>query len=186
MIFAPCVCHSNQQVDEAGRFYPLINLVANVSLIFLGVLLAVFNSFLKQKKDLFLQISLGIVIVLGLVVLYIYKWMQEHVLTDPDLYDPAKSKPKKNKPKLGFTESIKVIFSSSYIANIAISVICYGSVVNFVEIYYKNALNLFWLESTINGVAIESGLTGFMVIILSLFIGATAVKRFGWTRVCSS
>lgn len=41
---------------------------------------------------------------------------------------------------------------------------------------------MFWLESTITGKAIESGATGMMVILLSLFIGATAVAKFGWTK----
>jgi ATP/ADP translocase len=41
---------------------------------------------------------------------------------------------------------------------------------------------LFWLESTITGKAIESGSTGLMVIFLSLFIGTTAVAKFGWTK----
>lgn len=33
-----------------------------------------------------------------------------------------------------------------------------------------------------NGMSIESGITGVLVIFLSLAIGTTAVSRFGWTK----
>jgi AAA family ATP:ADP antiporter len=78
--FANDIC----TVHEAKRFYPLISLIANVALVLLGILshhltnsgiiLFVANESLKTNKDLFLQIALGTVIVLGLVVAYIFKW----------------------------------------------------------------------------------------------------------------
>lgn len=129
-----------------------------------------------------MQISMATTIIFGFIIAYTYRWMQLNVLTDPDLYNPEKVKPKKNKPKMGFVESIKFVFSSGYIAKIAVLVVAYGAVINFMEIYYKNALNLFWLKQTILGKGLETGLTGFMVIVLSLFIGGTAVAKFGWTK----
>jgi ATP/ADP translocase len=57
--------------------------------------------------------------------------MQENVLTDPELYDAAKIKKRAAKVKPGFTESIKVVFSSVYVAKIAIMVVGYGMVINF-------------------------------------------------------
>jgi ATP/ADP translocase len=63
--------------------------------------------------------------------MYIYTWMGKNVLNDIDLYDPDKHAPKTKKKKPGFTESLKLIFSSGYIAKIACCVLCYGSIVNF-------------------------------------------------------
>lgn len=169
-------------VDEAKRFYPLLNLTGNTSLVFLGILLAAGNETLKQKKDLLLQISLAIVIILGIIVLLIYRWMQTNVLTDPELYSAEKIKKRNAKPKMGMGESLRFVFSSGYVAKIAAMLICYGACVNFIEIFYKNMLNLYWMRSTMNGMSIESGVMGLMVILLSLFVGTTAVSRFGWTR----
>lgn len=159
-------------IEEAQMLYPILNMTGSVSLVVLGVLLAVADPYLAQNKDLFLQLSLGIVVVLGVLVLWIYKYLRV----------AAQSKPEK-KTNLGFIESLKVVFSSSYIANIATSVVCYSFVVNFITIYYKNALSLFWLENTISGVAIESVLMGLCTIIFSL-LGSVFLKRWGWTKVC--
>jgi ATP/ADP translocase len=57
--------------------------------------------------------------------------MQTNVLTDPALFNPENIKPRKAKAKLGFVESIKVVFSSGYVAKIAIMVVGYGMVINF-------------------------------------------------------
>jgi ATP/ADP translocase len=57
--------------------------------------------------------------------------MQENVLTDPELYNPDNIKKRAAKVKPGFVQSIKVVFSSGYVAKIAIMVVGYGMVINF-------------------------------------------------------
>ncbi|EPZ36557.1 ADP/ATP carrier protein [Rozella allomycis CSF55] len=176
--FANDIC----TVNEARRFYPLISLFANVALVILMFVMVGLNDFVKNSKDLFCQISLVLVLVFGAMVAYIYNYMQKNVLTDPVLYNPDLLKPKKKKAKMGMIQSLKFVLSSGYVAKIAVIVVAYGMVINFLEIYYKNVIGLYWLASLVTAKGVESGLTGFMVIILSLSIGSTAVKRFGWTK----
>lgn len=140
MIFVPLTRLNVSILSSVCLEIPLrLSLVSYSLTNFKGIVLASFNQFLKKRKDLFLQLALGSVftyylivkvILLGLVIIYIYYWIQKHVLTDPELYKD-KYKTRKSKAQSGFTESIKLIFSSGYIAKIACSVLCYGSIVSF-------------------------------------------------------
>jgi AAA family ATP:ADP antiporter len=62
--FANDIC----TVNESKRFYPLIGLTGNAALVVLGIILAALNNALKARKDLFLQISMGMVLLFLLII----------------------------------------------------------------------------------------------------------------------
>jgi len=118
--FANDIC----TINEAKRFYTVVNLGANASLIFCGVFLIILAlCFPNGKKDnknkgkqkdgideawLSMMILMGMVVASGIGIIYLYRWMQKNVLTDPKLYDPSLIKPKKKKDEIrsmGFFEA---------------------------------------------------------------------------------
>ncbi len=172
--------------SEAKRFYPLFGMIGNVGLMFSGGLLKQFTSMNPHlPEDIRWMINLkwivSAVIIAGFLVMYIYSWINKHVLTDPRLYDPSEIKVKKKKEKLGFLESMKTVFKSKYIGYIAILVLGYGVAINLVEITWKGQIKLQYTNA--------NDYTGFMgqfsmivgaVTICLMVVGNNILRRFGW------
>ena len=121
----------------------MLSLCANISTAVLGIFLGLSDQWLKRNKQLFLHIALGIGVVFGGGIMYIYYWMHKNTLV-PAPFVRAKSA--SGLKSMGFLESLKFVFSSWYIAKIGIIVVCYGVAMNLMEMYYLNIVNLFWLE----------------------------------------
>jgi AAA family ATP:ADP antiporter len=137
------------KISEAKRHYAFFGLMAQTALIVSGVLGEYFSKHTgKGGGDAWghtLHWLMGLVVVFGISILLIYRWMHTHVLTDPRFYDkanlPGNSSGKK-KPKMSLSQSFKVIFTSPYLGLIALLVISYGTTVNFVEAVWKSQLKL--------------------------------------------
>ncbi|CEO96333.1 unnamed protein product (mitochondrion) [Plasmodiophora brassicae] len=180
------------RTDEAKRFYFLFNIGANFSLMFSGAILITIGAITGDKKSTkssgdAMYPLLGLVVVFGCVIVAIYRWMQNNVLTDPRLYAPLGAEAgakKRGKVKLGFTEGLKVVFTSSYVAYIGIIVMMYGMCVNFVEIYYKDAWRHYFPsvgQKLMFSGAFSMG-TGVVALLLLIFVGGKAIRTIGWTR----
>jgi AAA family ATP:ADP antiporter len=116
------------KTEEAKRFYSMFGLLGNFALPSAGILL----------KSLSFTEMFMIAIASGIVVMLLYRWVNNNVLTDPRLYDPSgPSQVKKRKTKLSLGESFKLIFSSKYLGMIAILVLAYGISINLIEGIWK-------------------------------------------------
>lgn len=178
------------RVTEAKRFYSLFGLGANVALLVSGpaiVLVSDIRKHLPAGVDAW-QISLnylmGMVVIAGIAVAAIYWWINRNVLTDTRFYDVNQERaPKKKKAKLSIGESMKVIFTSKYIMCLAILVIAYGISINLVEVTWKSQVKLQYPNpndySTFMGWF--STCTGFVTILMMLFVGGNLIRRKGWT-----
>lgn len=175
--------------NEAKRFYPLFVLIGNIALMLSGTAVVVFSDIrhsLPADVDAWgvsLQ-YLGVTIVsAGLVAMYIYRWMNKNVLTDPLYYDAAEPKTtKKKKPKMGVGESFKYLFSSPYIGLIALLVLSYGMSINLIEVIWKKQLSIQFAGDP-NGYNAFMGnfsrVTGAATILI-IFLTKGIVGRFGW------
>jgi len=174
---------------EAKRFYALFGLLANFALILSGGVLkwsASAQNAAGGGQDVFTQslfYTLGSVIVAGLLVIYIYSWMQSNVLVDPNFYDAAeKAGSKKAKgPKLSVGESFKYLLTSKYIGYIALLVLAYGISMNLIEVGWKEIVRLQYpekadLQDFYGNLQLA---TGFATIVAILFF-KEIVTRFGW------
>lgn len=176
------------RVGEAKRFYSLFGLGANFALIFSGpAIVWVSNQHESLPPATAWQISLnylmGMVTVAGLAVVAIYWWMNRNVLTDPRFYDPTEEKKaKKSKTKLSLAESFKYLLSSKYILCIATLVIAYGISINLVEVTWKNQLKLQYANANQYSAFMGyfSTVTGFVTILMMLFVGGNVIRRKGW------
>lgn len=177
------------RTTEAKRFYALFGLLANVSLICSGFTVRYFSDIrtsLPPEVDAWgvsLNYMMAAVVVAGLAVMMIYRWMNTSVLTDPRYYDAAETtgKPKKDKPKLSITESFKYLFTSKYLGLIAILVVGYGLSINLVEIIWKGMLkeqypNPNEYNSFMGAFSATTGIVTMTLIMM--FKGV--VRKFGW------
>ncbi|CEO97610.1 ADP,ATP carrier protein [Plasmodiophora brassicae] len=179
------------RTDEAKRFYTLFNIGANFSLIFCGLILITMGALSsddKSKKSSggdAMYLLMGLVCFFGCVIIGIYRWMQKNVLNDPRLCkQESESGGKKKKVKLGFTEGLKVIFTSRYVFFIGVMVIMYGISVNFVEVYYKESWKNYFPNRghKLMFTGSFSLGTGVVALCLLIFVGGKAVRGIGWTK----
>lgn len=126
------------KTEEAKRFYSMFGMLGNIGLLATGGVMTYFLGEAAAKSDLPFTPLFIIVIVNSIAVMFIYRWINENVLTDPKLYDAnAPGKPKKKKAKLSLGESFKLIMNSKYLGMIAILVLSYGISVNLIEGVWK-------------------------------------------------
>lgn len=176
------------RVNEAKRFYSLFGLGANLALLVSGPAIVYVSDIRKHLPadvdawQISLNYLMGMVVVAGIGILIVYRWINRNVLTDPLLYDASEVKVKKKKTKLSIGESFKFIFSSKYLLCLATLVIAYGISINLVEITWKSQLKIQYPDpndySTFMGWF--SFVTGAVTIFMMLFVGGNLIRRMGW------
>jgi len=176
------------KITEAKRFYSVLGIGANIALMVSGpciILASNIRNSVPEGVDAWgvsLNYLMGMVVVGGILIMGIYRWINKNVLTDPRLYDPTQVKKKKSKPKMGLKESFMYLARSRYIGCLALIVISYGVAINLVEITWKDQLKLQYPNpndySTFMGTF--STITGFVTALMMLFVGGNVIRKFGW------
>lgn len=163
---------------QAKRFYSMFGFFGNISLILSGASL----KFLSQLGDSSVLIN-GIsimVIAFGIIAMFLYQWMQRHVVNDPELC-PVEPKKKKKKAKLTLIESFKLIFSTKYIGYIAILVFSYGLSINLIENIWKAKIREVYPDvkayAAFMGDYMQWTAVGTMIFML---IGANILRSVRW------
>lgn len=170
-------------LKESKRFYSMFGFVANGALIVSGSFLKGIQGGESSGADQWAALPYLIlaVIISCLLIMWIYYWLNNYVLTDPLYYNPDEIKKPKKKEKLSLGESFKYILSSKYLGFIVLLIICYGISINLVEVMWKDqARMLYPTKDTFNG--FMGGLqiyTGIASIIF-MIIGANVLRRCSW------
>jgi AAA family ATP:ADP antiporter len=177
------------KVTEAKRFYSLFGFVGNFGLLASGSVIIVCANFAKNSTgidgvDAFginLRYQMGAVVLFGLILLGIYRWMNKNVLTDPRLYNPGEGAKKKSKPKLGLAESAKMIFTSPYLLMIAVLLLGYGVSINLIECVWKGQIKMQYPDSNdYNALMGKLSLTTGLITIIVMLVGTNILRRFSW------
>jgi len=171
------------KTEEAKRFYSMFGMIANLSL---PVTAIIIGYFLNEKTKLvaehlkFIPL-LSIMIVSGLIVMWLYSWINRNVLTDPELYDAKAEKVKKGKVKLSLSESFKMIFTSKYLGLIAMLVLAYGVSTNLVEGIWKAKINQLYPTAAeyTQYMGKFQGYQGIVAIIF-MIVGSNILRRVSW------
>lgn len=184
--FANQITRSN----EAKRFYGGFAQLGNLALVASGLTIIHFSDIRSKVPagvDAWgetLKWLMGAICIGCLIIIFTYRWMNKHVLTDPKLYNPeeTKGKPgKKSKPKLSLKESFMFLVQSRYLGCIALLVLCYGVSMNLVEVVWKSQLGLQYPNqndyNTFMGYF--SMITGIATLFL-ITIGSNIIRRLGW------
>lgn len=180
------------RVNESKRFYGIFGLGANFSGIFAGIISAQlsqisFNPLIPYGKtswDQSLLFLTCLVLALGLIAVALIRWMNKNVLNDARYYDPEEGeKERLLQGKLSFRESFSYLFSSPYMACIAIIVLAYNMVMNLVEVIWKDEIKTMLPESSDFSVYINyvSAIIGVIATLNALIVSGNSIRKFGWT-----
>jgi ATP:ADP antiporter, AAA family len=173
--------------SQAKRLYPMINLFGSSGNVASGVTiksLSVFQGiFGAEFKLLFsLQFLLTVMSFAAILVLIVFKYINEQVIKDSKIDDKITSKETAalNK-KSSFGESLQVIFSSKYLGHIVILVLSYGIAINLLEGPWKAKVKELYpdAESYLHFMGHVNQWNGTVAIILSL-LGAFIMKKYSW------
>lgn len=180
------------RVNESKRFYGLFGLGANLSGIFAGLISVKlsrieFNPNIPYGTtawDQSLLMLTSLVIILGVAAMFLIRWMNTRVLSDPRYYD-AEEVARENgvKGKLSFRESLKYVFSSPYMASIAVIVLAYNIAMNLVEVIWKDEIKAMLPESGDFSVYVNyvSAIIGVIATLNALLVSGNSIRKFGWT-----
>lgn len=178
------------RTNEAKRFYAFFGLLGNVALITSGALvkwLGEMNSTIPLEADPWgasITYMMITVVVVGILTLIVYGWMNRYVLTDPFYYDAVKKEGtngKRDRPKLSLTQSLSYLFSSKYLGFITILVLSYGITSNIIDLTWKNQIKAY-LPNSNDYFAFMGQYTFWTGVVTVSFILTTKgiVNRFGW------
>lgn len=138
------------RLDEAPRFYPMFNLIGTVGIFGAGYVGMYYSqSFVEgQSKAEAWGVSLQYLSVYFAVacalIIFIHRWIQKHIMTDPHYYDGYKEEMKKEhkaEAHMSFFQGLKYVFSSPYILMILLMTLGYQISINLMEISWKAQIN---------------------------------------------
>lgn len=177
--------NSVTSVDQSRRFYLLFGLFGQTGLYFAGQLLknaefiakdAISNfGFTTPIHILSVQLILGWVVVLGIVALFAFWYLNNHIFVNATVTFQAK------KQKMSLKESFKMVASSRYIRLIAILLIMYGIAINLAEGPWKSKVAIIYPTEQQYRAFVGGYLsyTGIFTISFVL-IGSNIVRFLGW------
>lgn len=165
---------------QAKRFYTFLSLGASIGLMVAGV-------FVKAFKNTF-DLQLVFVAVFTALLLVIYNLFARDIRTNPVLYQVVQ-KPKAKKAKMSLWQSMEFLIKSSYLAHIAVLVLCYNMFISLFESVWKNSIKELLVSTndpTISAVIYgdQNIYSGVVTIILTLFLSAPIMRK-GWRFAAS-
>jgi AAA family ATP:ADP antiporter len=180
------------RISEAKRFYGLFGIGANFSGVAAGqasafLSLTAFNPNLPFGEDAWEQSLVMLtllVIVTGFAAIFLFRWVNKSVLTDPLYYEPTETLgDTKEKPRFSIRDSISYLMRSRYLLSIAVIVVAYNLVINLVEVVWKHQVKEMypnpgdynWYMNQVTTI------TGVLATLTALLVSGNAVRKFGWT-----
>ncbi|MDR2664330.1 MAG: NTP/NDP exchange transporter [Puniceicoccales bacterium] len=175
------------RVSEAKRHYAFFGLMAQTALLLSGTIgesVAKASSLSTAAVDVWgnsLRWLMGLVVVFGLCIMAVYRWMHLRVLTDKRFYDPGAARSSKKKLTMSMAQSFKTIFTSPYLGLIAMLVVSYGISINFVEGVWKSQLKLRYPDPSGYNLFMSrfTLITGFVSMAM-MFVGGNILRMFRW------
>lgn len=163
---------------EVKRFFGLFSLVGNIGTIIAGLTI---KTALKDASVSNVRMLMITVFLVGLIIMAIYWYINNKVLTDPRFFDASQVKPKKKKEKVSMFEGIKILFTNSYLLLIGVLVIGYGIAINFAEVimkaHMKEAFDGPGYASMQGNISIFTGIFSIFVVLIGAFILRTCKWR---------
>lgn len=181
------------RVQEARRFYSMFGIGANIAAILAGQAAIFFScgggfskwfSFGPDTWQQSQTVLMTVIIISGIITMGIFRWMNRHVLTNPEFDEFHHNKREtRAKGKLSFRESFSYLSNSKYLICIAILVVSYNLVINLVEVVWKGQLRTLYpdpndFNTYLNNLTSAIGVVSTMMAIFM----AKVINKFGWTK----
>jgi len=180
------------KTTEAKRFYPLFGFVGNIGLVTAGFIVTFLHGSATSiipgldKFQANLSIEMGIVVLSGLLTIALYWWLNRYMEANSEAKDPAQ-KPKKKGKKPGMLESLKVVAKSKELLCIAMLVLCYGVVINYIDVLWKGQLKIYTggdEDSYAQSMGMFSMVTGFITLGL-MIVGGNILRCVSWFKAAA-
>ena len=175
-------------IGESKRFYGLFAIIGNIALIISGYFVYFcsnsIQSILHDGKDswtLSIYLLMGSVVIMGIFVIGIFRWMHTNVLQETNADASKKQLPQKK----SLFESAMFILRSHEILLILILVVSYSITINLLEVQWKHQLSLFCDgdRGIYNGyMGLYSSVTGIFTIACGLIISTHLLHSGSWFR----
>ncbi|CDR34759.1 Npt1/Npt2 family nucleotide transporter [Criblamydia sequanensis] len=180
------------RLGEAARFYGLFGVGANFSGVVAGYASVIicsqeYNPNLPFGKDAWEQsmmILVGLVILSGILAMLLFRWFNKQVLTDPLFAEPGMlGQDVKVRGKISMRASIRYLWNSSYLVYIALIVIAYNIVINFVEVLWKHEVHALFPDPKDYNLYMNhvSTIIGAIATFTALFISGNSIRKLGWS-----
>lgn len=172
-------------INNAKRYFGVLTIGSNTAALLAGLAANFSSTFAEASWGTTIQILLSIVCASGLLVIFVFRWLNKNVYTaqtHPDLHKKLGVKKKKKKPSL--RESFSVLSKSKYLLYLAFLLIAYNLSIGLFEIIWKDYLHRLCespqaFNRYMNNV---TSLVGLFSLIVTLFI-PHLLERYGWTKI---
>lgn len=179
------------KVEEAKRFYAIFALGANFAPIFSGQiaqLLTVqeYHAFLpfgRTAWDQTLALQLGVMLVLALVIVGLFRWVNVHILAPEQMACVTQTTEAQPKIKLSLKECFAYLMKSKYIMYITILVVVYNIVYNLSDVLWTDQVRQRFPDANDFNAYTNKivSITGIFATISGLVLSGNVIRRYGWT-----
>lgn len=179
-------------IGESKRFYGLFAVIANVALIISGYFVYfcsnTIQSIVHHGQDVWvlsIYFLMGSVTVMGIFVIYVFRWMHTHILYEGKANGFSDESVKHVPKRASLLQSARLVATSREILLILVLVLSYTITVSLLEIQWKHQLNLFCHgnRGLYNGyMGLYSSVTGLVTIFCGLVISTRLLHSGTWFR----
>lgn len=177
------------KVDEAKRFYAIFALGANFAPIFSGQIAQLLTvqeyhaalPFGRTAWDQTLYLQLGVMLLLALVIVGLFRWVNVHILAKEYIAHPMPVV--QPKIKLSLKECFMYLLKSRYVMYITILVVVYNIVYNLSDVLWTAQVrHRFPDPNDFNAYTNKIvSITGIFATISGLVLSGNVIRRYGWT-----
>ena len=134
----------------------------------------------QNAWDQSVSITLIVTIVVGLSIIYLYRWLNKNELTRPK--DTERIKRSKTKSSFGIWNSLVYVARSPYLFYLVVIVVSYNLVYNLTETVVIKQIEIRFTEKN-EFTSYMSRMTitqGVMATFMAIFLTGPVISRFGW------
>ncbi len=172
------------RIGDAKRFYAVLCVGGNLAAVVGGQLPQTLLYFIPTEGESFVYITINIVIVNGLLIMGIFRWLNCYVFNDPRFNGlHAASFATRKKANLSLRDCFVQLARSKYLLCIALLVVGYNLGINIVEVVWKDQVHTLYPEKEIFNAYIGNvtSVHGLLAIVLTGLI-PVMIRKLGWTK----
>ncbi|MDP3531870.1 MAG: Npt1/Npt2 family nucleotide transporter [Alphaproteobacteria bacterium] len=180
------------RVNEAKRFYGFFGLIGNMGVMLSGFATKYFDTLGKEATlasgntidgyGTTIGWICGSVAISAVIIMALFFFVNNKVIANPK-YAPQEGEApkKKSKPKLSLGDSFKQIFTSKYLAYIALLVVIYGITMNLIEQTWKSQMKIAFPSRAEYNAAMGDVFIWISVLtMIFMLLGSNLLRIFGW------
>lgn len=168
--------------NEAKRFFPMFAFMGSFGTFFAGTTIkfsSTFQHYIGQDTNFLVMTLMSILTITTILIIIFFEHLNRKVIKDQTYLDLIRTK--KPETQMSFSESFKLVSSSTYLRHISILVIGYGITINLLEGPWKAAIREVY-SNTEEYVCFMGNVYQWIGSCSMLFIllGVVIIKHYSW------